>query len=65
MNNKYILKQIRKAIRKTIKVYYYLKSLETNTYDEKLQTNIMRICTIDDILSELEIELEMLENEQL
>ena len=65
MNNKYILNQIKKAIRKSVKVYYYLKSLETNNYDEKLQINIMRICYIEDILSALEIDLEALENEQL
>ena len=65
MNNKYILNQIKKAIRKSVKVYYYLKSLETNNYDEKLQINIMRICYIEDILAGLEIDLEALENEQL
>lgn len=57
MNKKYILKQIKKANKNSIKIYKYLKSLESN-YNEKLQININRIININEILTNLEIELE-------
>lgn len=57
MNIKYILKQIRKANKKIDKTYYYLKTLETKQFDRELQINISRVCDIDEILSNLEIEI--------
>lgn len=57
MNTKYILKQIRKVNKKIEKTYHYLKSLETNQFDKDLQINISRVCDIDEILSNLEIEI--------
>ena len=58
MNTKYILKQIRKVNKKIEKTYHYLKSLETNQFDKDLQINISRICDINEILSNLEIDMQ-------
>lgn len=55
----YYLNQLNKADKKTNKVFEYLKSLEEAIYDEKLQININRICTIDELLSQLIICLEI------
>lgn len=60
MDTKYILKQIRKANKKIEKTYHYLKSLETNQFDKDLQINISRICDINEILSNLEIDIQNL-----
>lgn len=60
MNTKYILKQIRKVNKKIEKTYHYLKSLETNQFDKDLQINISRICDINEILSNLEIDIQNL-----
>lgn len=61
MNKKlnYYLNQLKKADKKSNKIYEYLHSLEKETYDEKLQANINRICIIDEILSQLIICLEI------
>ena len=58
MNTKYILKQIRKVNKKIEKTYHYLKSLDTNQFDKDLQINISRICDINEILSNLEIDMQ-------
>lgn len=60
MDTKYILKQIRKVNKKIEKTYHYLKSLETNQFDKDLQINISRICDINEILSNLEIDIQNL-----
>ena len=61
MNKKlnYYLNQLNKADEKTHKIFKYLKSLEAETYNEQLQININRICTIDEILTQLIICLEI------
>lgn len=61
MNKKlnYYLNQLKKANNKSNKVFEYLKSLETENYDKKLQININRICDIDEILSQIVICLEL------
>ena len=61
MNKKinYYLNQLKKADNKSNKVFEYLQSLETEYYDKKLQTNINRICDIDEILSQIIICLEI------
>ena len=56
---KYYLNQLRKADKKSNKIFKYLQSLETENYDEKLQININRICDIDEILSQIIICLEI------
>lgn len=68
MNKKinYYLNQLKKADYKSNKIFKYLQSLETESYDKNLQININRICDIDEILSQiiicLEIDLEKEEN---
>ncbi len=66
MTNKelfYILKEIRKAKRKIIKVFNYLYNQQISYQNEILEINIQRVSDIDEILSNLEISLEiMLEN---
>ena len=61
MNKKlnYYLNQLKKADNKSNKIFDYLQSLETETYNKKLQININRICDIDEILSQLIISLEI------
>ncbi len=66
MTNKelfYILKEIRKAKRKTVKTFNYLYNQQMPYWNEILEINIQRVSDIDEILSNLEISLEiMLEN---
>lgn len=45
--------------KKVNKVFYYLKNQETEKYDYVLQINLNRLCDIDEILSYLQIELEI------
>ena len=61
MNKKliYTLNQLKKADKKTNKMFEYLQSLEKEKYDKKLQININRICDIEEILSELRIMIEI------
>lgn len=61
MNKKlnYYLNQLKKADNKSNKVFEYLQSLESKSYDKKLQININRICDIDEILSQIIICLEI------
>lgn len=61
MNKKvnYYLNQLKKADKKSNKIFKYLQSLETEKYDKKLQININRICDIDEILSQIIICLEI------
>lgn len=63
MNKKYIINKLKKAERKSEKLFLYLKEFETETYDEKLQININRVCVIDEIVSSLIIELECMKGE--
>lgn len=65
MNKKYIINKLKKAERKSEKLFLYLKEFETETYDEKLQININRICMIDEIISSLIIELECMKGDNL
>ena len=48
MNYNYLLKELN-----------YLKNQETEKYDYVLQINLNRLCDIDEILSYLQIELEI------
>ncbi len=59
MNYNYLLKELKKANKKVNKVFYYLKNQETEKYDYVLQINLNRLCDIDEILSYLQIELEI------
>ncbi len=59
MNYNYLLKQIKKANRKSIKIFEYLKQQETKNYNQKLQVTINRLCDINEILTNLEITLEI------
>lgn len=59
MNYNYLLKELKKANKKVNKVFYYLKKQETKKYDYDLQVNLNRLCDIDEILSYLQIELEI------
>ncbi len=61
MNKKinYYLNQLKRADNKSNKVFKYLKNLENENYDKKLQVNINRICDIDEILSQIIICLEI------
>ena len=59
MNYNYLLKELKKVNKKVNKVYYYLKNQETEKYDYVLQINLNRLCDIDEILSYLQIELEI------
>lgn len=63
MNKNYLINKLKKVELKSEKLYMYLKGFETNIYNEKLQTNINRICEIDDIISTLIIELECTEGD--
>ena len=63
MNKKYLINRLKKVELKSEKLYLYLKELETDFYDEKLQININRICVIDEIISTLIIELECMEGD--
>lgn len=56
---KYYLNLLKKADNKSNEIFEYLQSLENETYNKKLQTNINRICDIDEILSQLIICLEI------
>lgn len=58
MKTKYILTEIKKANTISIELFDYLKKLETSQYDKSLQINIVRICEINEILTNLEISLE-------
>ena len=53
---KYILKNIQKSKRNAIKIY---KSLTLDKCIKNSQININRICNIDEMLSQIEIILEM------
>mgnify|MGYP001777695800 CR=1 FL=1 len=59
MNYNYLLKELKKVNKKVNKVFYYLKNQETEKYDCVLQINLNRLCDIDEILSYLQIELEI------
>ena len=59
MNYNYLLKELKKENKKVNKVFYYLKNQETEKYDYVLQINLNRLCDIDEILSYLQIELEI------
>lgn len=59
MNYNYLLKELKKVNKKVNKVFYYLKNQETEKYDYALQINLNRLCDIDEILSYLQIELEI------
>ena len=59
MNYNYLLKKLKKVNKKVNKVFYYLKNQETEKYDYVLQINLNRLCDIDEILSYLQIELEI------
>lgn len=59
MNYNYLLKELKKVNKKVNKVFYYLKNQETEKYDYVLQINLNRLCDIDEILSYLQIELEI------
>lgn len=59
MNYNYLLKELKKVNKKVNKVFYYLKNQETKKYDYVLQINLNRLCDIDEILSYLQIELEI------
>lgn len=61
MNKKYILKEIKNANKLTILIFNYLYKLN----DKKLNKTIYKITEINEILSNLEIELENEYNEQL
>mgnify|MGYP006916294984 CR=1 FL=1 len=63
MKKKYIIKKLKKAERKSEQLFLYLREFETETFDEKLQININRICVIDEIVSSLIIELECTKGE--
>ena len=59
MNYNYLLKELKKVNKKVNKVFYYLKNQETEKYDYVLKINLNRLCDIDEILSYLQIELEI------
>ena len=61
MNNKFIINEIRKANKLSIKIFNYLYKLN----DKKLNKTIYRISEINEILTNLEIELECEINEWL
>lgn len=58
MNYQYLLKEIKRANRKSIKLYTYLKNTKNKDYNYELQVNLNRLCDINEILTNLEIELE-------
>lgn len=59
MNNKFIINEIKKANKLSIKIFNYLYKLN----DKKLNKTVYRISEINDILTNLEIELECEINE--
>ena len=59
MNNKFIINEIRKANKLSIKIFNYLYKLN----DKKLNKTVYRITEINEILTNLEIELECEINE--
>ena len=61
MNNKFIINDIRKANKLSIKIFNYLYKLN----DKKLNKTVYRIAEINEILTNLEIELECEINEWL
>ena len=61
MNNKFIINEIRKANKLSIKIFNYLYKLN----DKKLNKTVYRISEINEILTNLEIELECETNEWL
>lgn len=58
MNKKYIIKNLKKIEKKVGQVYDYLDDCQTLACNERLLININRICIIDEVISELIIELE-------
>ncbi len=63
MNKKYIIKNLKKVEKKIEQVYDYLDDCQTLACNERLRININRICMIDEIVSELIIELECMEGD--
>ena len=61
MDNKFIINEIRKANKLSIKIFNYLYKLN----DKKLNKTVYRISEINEILTNLEIELECEINEWL
>ena len=61
MDNKFVINEIRKANKLSIKIFNYLYKLN----DKKLNKTVYRISEINDILTNLEIELECEINEWL
>ena len=59
MDNKFIINEIRKANKLSIKIFNYLYKLN----DKKLNKTVYRISEINEILTNLEIELECEINE--
>lgn len=59
MNNKFIINEIKKANKLSIKIFNYLYKLN----DKKLNKTVYRISEINEILTNLEIELECETNE--
>ena len=59
MNNKFIINEIKKANKLSIKIFNYLYKLN----DKKLNKTVYRITEINEILTNLEIELECEINE--
>lgn len=59
MNNKFIINEIKKANKLSIKTFNYLYKLN----DKKLNKTVYRISKINEILTNLEIELECEINE--
>lgn len=59
MNYQYLLKEIKRANRKSIKLFTYLKNMGNEEYDYYLQVNLNRLCDINEILTNLEIDLEI------
>ena len=61
MNNKFIINEIKKVNKLSIKIFNYLYKLN----DKKLNKTVYRITEINEILTNLEIELECEINEWL
>ena len=59
MNNKFIINEIKKVNKLSIKIFNYLYKLN----DKKLNKTVYRISEINEILTNLEIELECEINE--
>ena len=56
-------KNLKKVEKKIEQVYDYLDDCQTLACNERLRININRICMIDEIVSELIIELECMEGD--